>query len=103
MLAVLPNVDFGSGGSEIWEAELKFLRGFVYGELANLYGGVPLILTPLTAEEANELSRSTQSETYAQALSDLEFAAENLGLEPNQGILEDLQKMLLIQQLVLYT
>ena len=27
MLAVLPNVDFGSGGSEIWEAELKFLRG----------------------------------------------------------------------------
>lgn len=85
MLAVLPNVDFGIGGSEIWEAELKFLRGFVYGELANFYGGVPLILTPLTAEEANELSRSTQLEAYAQALSDLEFAAENLGLEPNQG------------------
>jgi len=85
MLAVLENVDFGSENPAVWEAELKFLRGFLYADLAFLYGGMPLITTQISAEEADAISRSTQAETYAQAISDLSFAAANLGTTPNQG------------------
>jgi len=85
MLAVLENVDFGSENPAVWEAELKFLRGFLYADLAFLYGGMPLITSQISAEEADAISRSTQAETYAQAISDLSFAAANLGTTPNQG------------------
>jgi len=85
MLAVLENVDFGSENPAVWEAELKFLRGFLYADLAFLYGGMPLITEQISAEEADAISRSTQAETYAQAISDLSFAAANLGTTPNQG------------------
>jgi len=84
MLAVLENVDFGSENSAVWEAELKFLRGYLYADLAFLYGGMPLITSQISAEEADAISRSTQAETYAQAISDLSFAATNLGQSPNQ-------------------
>ena len=85
MLNVLENVDFGSENPAVWEAELKFLRGFLYADLAFLYGGMPLITEQISAEEADAISRSTQAETYAQAISDLSFAAANLGTTPNQG------------------
>tara|TARA_Y100000996_G_scaffold411651_1_gene396228 strand:- start:643 stop:2223 length:1581 start_codon:yes stop_codon:yes gene_type:complete len=85
MLAVLPNVDFGAEDPAVWEAELKFLRGFLYADLAFLYGGMPIITTQINAEEADAVSRSTQAETYAQAISDLSFAAANLGQSPNAG------------------
>ena len=85
MLAVLPNVDFGAEDPAVWEAELKFLRGFLYADLAFLYGGMPIITTQINAEEADAISRSTQAETYAQAISDLSFAAANLGQSPNAG------------------
>ena len=85
MLNVLENVDFGSENPAVWEAELKFLRGFLYADLAFLYGGMPLITTQISAEEADAISRSTQAETYAQAISDLSFAAANLSQSPNQS------------------
>ena len=85
MLAVMENVDFGAEGSAKWEAELKYLRGFLYADLAFLYGGMPLITVPVSADEANEITRSSQAETYAQAITDLEFAASNLGETPTDG------------------
>ena len=83
MLDIMPNIDFGAEGSTKWEAELKYIRGFLYADMAFLYGGMPLITAPITAAEANEISRSSQAETYTQAISDLTFAAENLGTSPN--------------------
>lgn len=83
MLALIPNIDFGSEGSLKWEAELKYIRGWLYADMAFLYGGMPIITAPISAKEANEISRSTQAETYAAAISDLTFAAENLGTSPN--------------------
>jgi len=85
MLDIIPNIDFGAEGSAIWEAELKFIRGFLYADLAFLYGGMPIITTPIDATEADAVARSSQADTYAQAISDLEFAAANLGTTPNGG------------------
>ena len=85
MLAVMADVDFGAEGSAKWEAELKYLRGFLYADMAFLYGGMPLITETITSEEADALARSSQAETYALAISDLTFAAANLGDTPNAG------------------
>ena len=81
----MDDVDFGAEGSAKWEAELRYLRGFLYADMAFLYGGMPIITESITAEEADALSRSTQAETYAQAITDLTFAAANLGNSPNAG------------------
>ncbi len=83
MLELIPNIDFGTEGSLKWEAELKYIRGFLYADMAFLYGGMPIVTTAINADEANEIARSSQAETYAQAISDLTFAADNLGTSPN--------------------
>ena len=85
MLGVMADVDFGTEGSAKWEAELKYLRGFLYADMAFLYGGMPLITESISAEEADALARSSQAQTYEQAISDLTFAAANLGDTPNAG------------------
>ncbi len=73
------------------EGEAKFIRGAVYFELINLFGktwldgdpnanpGVPLVLTP-TREitEANNISRNSVGEVYAQIIADLTDAKDKL-------------------------
>ena len=62
------------------EGEAKFVRAFTYFYLVNLYGDVPLILT--TDYRINSVvTRDPVEEVYAQIVSDLEFAIENLGEE----------------------
>ena len=88
LLAVMPNVNF-TGGSERWEAELKYLRGFLYADMADLYGGLPIITSPVTAEEADALTRSTQAETFAQAISTLISLLQILDLNQIMVSMED--------------
>ena len=80
----MPNVNFSAGMAEKWEAELKYLRGFLYADMADLYGGMPIITEPMMLLRLM-LTRSTQAETYAQAISDLDFAIANLDTKPNNG------------------
>jgi len=58
-------------------AEAKFLRAVHYFELVKNYGGVPLVLEPITINEAN-LSRSSESQVWAQIEKDLLEASEFL-------------------------
>jgi tetratricopeptide (TPR) repeat protein len=85
LLALIPNVNFSAGMAPKWEAELKYLRGFLYADMADLYGGMPLITEPIDPTEADAITRSTEAETYAQAISDLDFAIANLDTKPNNG------------------
>ena len=59
-------------------AEAKFFRGYCYKMLANLYGGVPLVLEE-TKSPLRNFVRATRTETYQQAAADLEEARLNLG------------------------
>lgn len=59
------------------QAEAKFFRGYSYKFLANLYGGVPIVLTE-TEEPKRDYVRASRQETYEQSAKDLEFAADNL-------------------------
>lgn len=85
MLSYMPDIDFGSEGGAKWEAELRFLRGYLYADMGFLYGGVPLFDKPLTPEEAASIKRSTQDEVMNFAFDDLKFAAENLDVTPNKN------------------
>jgi len=52
-----------------------FIRGLAYFDLARTWGGVPIITRPTeTATDNSGIARSTQEQTYAQALSDLDAA-----------------------------
>lgn len=60
-----------------YEAQGRFFRAFAYRCLAYLYGGVPLILEEVKAPKI-DFVRATRKEVYAQVITDLKFAAENL-------------------------
>lgn len=57
--------------------EAYFLRGWAYYQLGSLWGGVP-IFTEFASAFSDTRPRSTQAETLAQAISDLQIAAANL-------------------------
>jgi hypothetical protein len=60
-------------------AEARFFRGFAYRNLANVFGGVPIVSTPVT-EAKVDFVRNTRQEVYQFAQADLNFAAANLPL-----------------------
>lgn len=70
---------------EIIRGEAKFFRGYAYGRLAHLYGGVPLALEEVDSPR-RDYTRATREEVYTQVKQDLEEAAEAL---PNIESVED--------------
>lgn len=64
------------------EAEARFLRALYYHYLVELYGGVPLITTPLSLDEA-DVPRDSKSDIVSFILTELEEAAANLPAENN--------------------
>lgn len=55
--------------------EAYFIRALAYFDLARTWGGVPLITKPTATPSDNSgIKRSTQAETYAQVLKDLDAA-----------------------------
>jgi tetratricopeptide (TPR) repeat protein len=59
--------------------EALFLRGLYYFNLVRQFGGVPLVITPITAQEAVSVKRSTEDAVYVQIISDLQEAVTQLG------------------------
>lgn len=55
--------------------EAKFIRAFAYHFLANMWGGVPLVLNETTSAKFDYV-RATQEEVYQQCKEDLEFAVQ---------------------------
>ncbi len=55
--------------------EAKFLRAFAYKFLANMWGGVPLVLNETKVPKFDYV-RATQDEVYQQCKADLEFAVQ---------------------------
>jgi hypothetical protein len=60
-------------------AEGRFFRGFAYRNLANAYGGVPIVSEPITTAKV-DFVRATRDECWAFAKADLEYARVNLPL-----------------------
>ncbi len=75
----------GPADAAKWQGELRFLRGFIYTDLITVYGDVPLIVSVLTPEEANQVGRNSKSEVYGALKTDFQFAVDNLDNTPNNG------------------
>ncbi|WP_345947657.1 RagB/SusD family nutrient uptake outer membrane protein [Mucilaginibacter sp. PAMB04274] len=60
-------------------AEARFFRGFAYRNLANIFGGVPIVDKPV-AEAKDDFVRNSREECWAFAKADLEFARTYLPL-----------------------
>lgn len=58
-------------------SEALFFRALGYKILANLYGGVPLVLEEVTSPKRDYV-RASREEVYQQCATDLEFAVNNL-------------------------
>ncbi|TDN37507.1 RagB/SusD family nutrient uptake outer membrane protein [Hymenobacter sp. UV11] len=81
-----------------YQAEARLLRALCYYSLLQLYArpyiesagtkpGLPLRLKAETSPGNNDLARSTVADVYAQILSDLNFAEQNLPLSYGSGTL----------------
>jgi hypothetical protein len=55
--------------------EALFLRALYYFNLVRQFGGVPLVLKPITSLEAVEIKRSTEAQVYESIVNDLKQAA----------------------------
>lgn len=78
----LPNYPELSIQSTEWIAEAKFIRAYVYFQLAKRYGGLPIIEAPQMLDTNDEstlwVARSSHSDTYDFILRDLDEAFEGM-------------------------
>ena len=67
------------------EAEVRFLRAFIYNEMLNVYGGLPILDRTFDPAEIDAVGRSSKEEVLEFILEDFAFASANLGTEPYRG------------------
>ena len=80
-LGKIPLSPSGQDTKNRLEAEVKFLRAYLYFNLVRFFGGVPIISSVPPVDQINDPSlqkRATKVETYNFIISDLEFAKNNL-------------------------
>ncbi|MDR1883046.1 MAG: RagB/SusD family nutrient uptake outer membrane protein [Prevotella sp.] len=70
ILTRIKNADIAEADKNKLRGQALFLRAYGYRILANLYGGVPLILEEITAPR-RDFVRASREETYTQAKNDL--------------------------------
>lgn len=73
-----PNVNWSKiSFKERCAGEALFLRSLYYFHLVRQFGGVPLVLTPITSVEAVDIKRSTEAQVYDSIIKDLKEAADH--------------------------
>lgn len=86
LLANLDLINLPEEKKKMYLGEAHFLRGLAYSVLAETYGGVPLILSDISSEEARQLKRASLDETWQQVLDDYEVAINHLDVDaPEPG------------------
>ncbi len=80
----IERVELSGEASAKYLGEAHFLRGIAYALLAETYGGVPILESLITTEEARTLSRSSLQATWDQAIADYDVAIEKLKVDASQ-------------------
>jgi hypothetical protein len=62
---------------KVIQAEARFFRGYFHKILANLFGGVPIVLEE-TKTPKRDYVRATRQQVYEQCVEDLKYASANL-------------------------
>lgn len=86
LLSSLDLVDLSAESKTTYLGEAHFLRGLAYSVLAETYGGVPIVVTNISSEEARSLKRASLEDTWQQAVDDYDVAIANLSINaPEAG------------------
>jgi tetratricopeptide (TPR) repeat protein len=78
LLNAIEKVELDEDIKSIYVGEAHFLRGLAYSTLVESYGGVPIIESSITTEEAKTIKRASAEETWNQAIADYDIAIEKL-------------------------
>lgn len=78
LLTKLPDVDMSDNSKARFAAESKALRAIYYFELVRLFRNIPLITSPLGANEFYTVTQADPNDVYAQIETDLLEAIPNL-------------------------
>jgi hypothetical protein len=81
LLSSIEKVELSEDVKSLYTGEAHFLRGLAYATLVESYGGVPLILGEITAEESRQLPRASVEETWSQVHADYDMAISKLKKE----------------------
>jgi hypothetical protein len=65
-------------GKESHIAEMKFLRGLYYFNMLQIWGGVPLVTTPISISDAYATGRASSEQMYTQIIEDLQYGTQYL-------------------------
>ncbi len=84
---LLQNIDQVTWGDSTalkrqYTAEAKFIRAYCYFDMVRLWENVPLLTTPTNAN----VPQANPDSTYAQIMSDLRYAADNLPSKPYTSV-----------------
>ncbi len=80
ILEKIEGADLAEAYKQQVSAEMKFLRGLYYFNMVRMWGEVPLVTRPVTADESYDILRSPEADIYSLVLEDLQYAAEHLPL-----------------------
>lgn len=76
-----PEVEWSDPGYKSRSSgEALFLRALYYFNLVRQFGGVPLVLNPISAQDALQITRSAEGEIYASIINDLKSAIEQFSM-----------------------
>lgn len=81
LLEAIELVELDEAVKTTFIGEAHFLRGLAYSILVDSYGGVPIIESTLSTEDARNVSRATMEETWNQVISDYDVAIANLAVD----------------------
>ncbi len=81
LIQALETVTLTDDAKSLYSGEAHFLRGLAYATLVESYGGVPILETILSSEEARNVSRSTAEQSWAQAIADYDLAIGKLKVD----------------------
>ncbi|RKR84023.1 putative outer membrane starch-binding protein [Mucilaginibacter gracilis] len=74
----IENATFSANLKAQYDGEARFIRALYYFTLVRMYGGVPLVQTPISVNEALSTPRSSVADVYASIESDLNTAITEL-------------------------
>ncbi len=85
VISKIESADVDAAYKDKIKGEMLFLRSLYYFQMVQIWGDLPLVTAPITAEESYGILRSPVSEVYAQIVKDLQFAASKLPLVATVG------------------
>ncbi|GGK18372.1 membrane protein [Yeosuana aromativorans] len=78
MLKKLPDVPMDDNTKKRFTAEVKALRGYFYFQLVKMFGNIPLMTEPVSANDIYNIEQAPKADVYAQIEADLEEAKAGL-------------------------